>query len=404
MEKRTALTLLALVAMLSLPAVEASSNVTINLFYGYSCPHCEKAIEYLSGRVEENPRIKLETFEVYRNDTNRELAQKMCSEQGIEFRGVPTTFIGGEPFVGFSESIKSRMEEKIGEELGGQETGEKEEVKETLSVPVLGEVDLKAMSLPVLSAFLGFLDSFNPCCFFVLFFLLSMLVYAESRKRMLLIGGTFVFFSGLIYFLFMTAWLNFFLVTKEMEIITTVAGLVALVIGAINVKDFLFFKKGVSLTISEKQRSSLMGRMRELLKASSLSTMMAGTVVLAVTANLYELLCTAGLPMVFTKILVLNDLPKTSYYFYLALYNLVYILPLLTVVIIFTATLGKKKLSEKQGRYLKLLSGMMMLSLGSLLLFKPQLLDNPAAAIGLLLGSIAVTGLIILAKRWRKSK
>jgi len=101
------------------------------------------------------------------------------------------------------------------------------------------------MSLPVITLVIAGLDSFNPCAFFVLFSLLGLLIHAQSRKKMFLIGSVFVFFSGFIYFLFMAAWLNLFLVMGQVEIITKIAGSVAVVIAAINIKDFFIFKKGV---------------------------------------------------------------------------------------------------------------------------------------------------------------
>ena len=100
---------------------------------------------------------------------------------------------------------------------------------------------------------------------------------------------------------------------------------------------------------------------------SSFPLIMAGTVTLALAANTYELLCTAGFPMVYSRILTLNALSAESYYLYLLLYNLIYILPLLAIVILFTIKLGSRKLSEQEGMVLKLLSGVMMLMLGLLL-------------------------------------
>ncbi|MCK7494235.1 MAG: hypothetical protein MZW92_25745 [Comamonadaceae bacterium] len=106
--------------------------------------------------------------------------------------------------------------------------------------------------------------------------------------------------------------------------------------------------------------------------------------MLAVAANSYELLCTAGFPMVFARILTLNELPPVSYYLYLVLYNLVYVVPLSVIVGIFTVTLGRKKLTEWQGRVLKLLSGTMMLGLGAVLLINPSLLNNVLVSLALL--------------------
>ena len=125
---------------------------------------------------------------------------------------------------------------------------------------------------------------------------------------MLLIGGTFVFFSGLIYFIFMAAWLNVFLWIGELKLITLVAGLVAMVIALINIKDYFWFKQGVSLSIPERAKPGIYQRSRNLLKASSLPAMLAGTAVLAIAANSYELLCTSGFPMVYTRALTLHEL------------------------------------------------------------------------------------------------
>ena len=145
---------------------------------------------------------------------------------------------------------------------------------------------------------------------------------------MFLIGGVFVFFSGLIYFLFMAAWLNVFLVVGQIAAITITGGIVALLIGGINVKDFFLFKQGVSLVIPESAKPKLFERMRGLLKAPTLPAMIAGTVVLALSANAYELLCTAGFPMVYTRVLTLHRLTTFQYYQYLVLYNIVYVVPL----------------------------------------------------------------------------
>jgi uncharacterized membrane protein HdeD (DUF308 family) len=127
--------------------------------------------------------------------------------------------------------------------------------------------------------------------------------------------------------------------------------------------------------------------------------MLTGTVVLALAANAYELLCTAGFPLVFTRILTLADLSAPAYYAYLALYNLVYVLPLLVIVIIFVVTLGARKLKEGKGRMLKLLSGLMMLGLGLVLLLAPEAFSHPLTALTLIVAALAVTALVAWSAR-----
>jgi hypothetical protein len=208
---------------------------------------------------------------------------------------------------------------------------------------------------------------------------------------MAIVGGTFVLFSGALYFLFMAAWLNVFLIVGHLALVTTVAGLIAIAIGAVNVKDYVWFKRGVSLSIPERAKPGLFQRMRGLVATSNLPSILIGTMTLALAANAYELLCTAGFPMVFTRILTLNELSPATHYLYLALYNVVYILPLLAIVVVFVVTLGARKLSEDEGRILKLLSGLMMFGLGIVLLVAPDLLSQPMIAIVLMMAALIVT-------------
>jgi hypothetical protein len=193
----------------------------------------------------------------------------------------------------------------------------------------------------------------------------------------------------------MAAWLNIFLLAGQIAALTAAAGIVAILIAAINIKDFFMFKKGISLSIPESAKPKLFDRMRKLLKASSYPSVIMGTVVLAAAANTYELFCTAGFPMVYTRILTLSSLTKAQYYLYLVFYNIIYVIPLAVVVLFFAVTLGAKKLTEKEGQILKLVSGMMMLCLGGVLLFKPELLNNIIVTAGLLVVALISSGIII---------
>jgi len=276
-------------------------------------------------------------------------------------------------------------DEALGQGMRGDEVPE---------IPLLGRLDPAAVSLPVYTLVIAGLDAFNPCAFFVLLFLLSLLVHARSRVRMLFIGGVFVLFSGLIYFLFMAAWLNLFLWLGELRLVTLGAGVLALLVALVNVKDYFWFQRGPSLSIPDGAKPGLYQRMRGLLRADSLPALTLGTVALAIVANSYELLCTAGFPMIYTRILTLAGLSPLAHYLYLGLYNLIYVLPLLVIVLIFARTLGARKLSAAEGRVLKLVSGLMMLGLGTLLLIAPGALNNPLAALGLLGLALGLTWVI----------
>lgn len=376
-------------------------SLTIYLFWGDGCPHCTREKEFLKDVLARYPQVDLREFEVWKNKENAAYFKDFTRRMGIERPSVPLTIIGNSGHIGFSEEDGPRLEALIRKELKLPPLATQVVDENAITIPLLGTFRAEDFSLPVFTLVLGALDSFNPCALYVLLFLLSFLVHARSRTRMLLVGGTFVFFSGFIYFLFMAAWLNLFFLTGRVAMVTTVAGVIALIAGAINVKDFFAFKKGVTLSMSDETRGKLTARMRTLLRAPSLWSLLAGTAVLAILANAYELLCTAGFPMVFTRVLTLHELPPSTYYFYLVMYNVVYVIPLALVVAVFVYTLGSRKLTEYQGRTLKLLSGAMMLSLGGVLLLRPELLNNPLAAAGLLAGAVAVTALLSLLLRKR---
>jgi hypothetical protein len=248
---------------------------------------------------------------------------------------------------------------------------------------------------------LGAIDSVNPCSFFVLLFLLSLLLYTKSRKKMIFVGGIFIFFSGFIYFLLMAAILNFVEVVRNQFIISYLAGIIAIVFGLMNIKDFFFFKKGPSTSISDKQKSKLAKQMRNIIKITSVPSLFVSTVILAISANTVELLCSFYLPFIYTgTILPLYDLSIFEKYLYLIFYNVVYVIPLLIIVSIMVITLGRWKLSEYQGRVLKLFSGIMILSLGLILLIKYEILNDVFSIVYILI--ISLISSIIISTIWKK--
>lgn len=377
---------------------ETSGRVKVVLFWGEGCPYCQEEKDFMKEMASRYPEIELKEYEVWKSRTNAELFMEIAAGLGLKGATVPVTFIQNTVFVGFSEEHAVTMERAIKDRLKELRAGKQKAVAgddTSITLPFLGEFDHSGYSLPLLTVIIGGLDSFNPCALYVLMFLMSLVIHAKSRARMLLIGGTFVLFSGLIYFLFMSAWLNVFFFAGNMGMITIAAGCVALVVGAVNVKDFFAMGRGVSLAIPEGAKPRLHERMRRLMRTSSTASLLAGTVVLAAAANTYELICTAGFPMVYTRILTLHELSSADYYLYLMLYNVVYVMPLGAVVAVFIATLGSRKLSEREGRRLKLLSGLMMFYLGLALLVNPGLMNNIVAAVGLLVAAVLTSAAVI---------
>jgi len=375
----------------------------VNLYFFWSsrCPHCLEAKPFIEALPVRHEWIKLSSHEIFADSANRQLFVDMAAALGFAPTSVPTFMWCGTHVTGFGEpehstkalvtSLAECYRTEYGEWPSGFTPLRIPPSAGQIMLPGLGEMKIDGYSLPALAVILGGLDAFNPCAFFVLLFLLSLLVNTRSRARMLLIGGVFVLVSGLVYFAFMAAWLNLFRLLGGLTVITLIAGLLAMVLGSINIKDYFHSNDGVSLSLSTGRKARLFARMRALIGTGDLPTLLFGTLTLAVAANTYELLCTAGLPMVFTRILTMETLPTWQYYAYLGLYNLVYILPLAIIVLLFVFSMGRRKLTEQEGRFLKLLSGTMMLSLGVMLVFLPEKLSSPHAAVALILLALVVS-------------
>lgn len=95
-------------------------------------------------------------------------------------------------------------------------------------------------------------------------------------------------------------------------------------------------------------------------------------VVLAALVNVVELLCTAGLPAVYTSVLASFELSAAARYGDLLLYSVAYMLDDGVMVAIAVVTLSRRRLQEREGSWLKLASGALMLLLGLVMLLRPQ--------------------------------
>jgi hypothetical protein len=239
-------------------------------------------------------------------------------------------------------------------------------------LPLFGRLSAASLGMPLFTIAIGLVDGFNPCAMWVLAFLLSILVNLRDRGRILAVAGTFVVISGLAYYAFMAAWLNVFLLVGLIRPIQILLGTMAIVVGAIHIKDYFAFKRGVSLSIPESAKPTIYARVRSIVTAENLWGALVGAVTLAVLVNIVELLCTAGLPALYSEILTMQRLPPWKNYAYLGLYILAYMFDDTLMVLAVTLTLGKRRMQEREGRILKLISGVVILTLGVAMLFRPD--------------------------------
>lgn len=343
----------------------------LEVFVRSGCPHCEAAQSFLAGIREDHQGLRIVVYDIAENVFARNRLSRLGTERGLASLGVPAFLIGSELIIGF-QSADTTGKEILARLDRTPEHPATPAAIDSIQSRWLGELRVTDLGLPLFTITIGLLDGFNPCAMWVLLFLLSLLVNLQNRRKMALIAGTFVLVSGLVYFAFMAAWLNVFLLIGLSRAVQIGLGGIALLIGSVNVKDFFALHRGLSLSIPESAKPGLYARTRQILQAEHFAGALAGVVVLAGFVNLVELLCTAGFPALYTQILTLQEMSVWQYYGYLGLYNLAYIFDDSLMVIIAVITLSRTKLQERAGRWLKLTSGLVMVGLGAILLLQPK--------------------------------
>ncbi|MFH1786808.1 MAG: hypothetical protein ABH829_04125 [archaeon] len=356
------------------------------MFWAEGCPHCHKEQVFLDAMEAKYPELEVHRYELLESVPNQELFLQMGETCGFNPSSVPTLIIGEKHFVGYDsdETSSAEIEAEIAGciengcrdalEIAEPNGVESCEATDTVTLPFLGRVGIDAFSLPVFTVVIGLLDGFNPCAMWVLTFLIALLIGSGDRKKMMIIGGTFIFVSGLVYYMFIAAAFNVVSYLKYMPWLRAVVGLGAIAAGVINLKDFFWFGKGISLSIPLHLKKKIVHRMNELVKQSIAPAMMLGVMAVAVTVNFVELLCTAGLPVIYSTIISMHELPRIEYYLYFALYILMYMLDDLAIFAIAVYTMTKHQVTQKEGKWLKLVSGLMIAGLGFVLILKPELL------------------------------
>ena len=344
-----------------------SRDHVLEVFVRDGCPHCARAKEFLLKFGSERPWLQIIYYSVDHDQIALNGLTRYSQEAGIWPPGVPTFVMNGKVVAGFDNAENSgplliNLVEQAS--VSPQQAEIESKLFGTLSVARLG--------LPLFTLAIGLLDGFNPCAMWVLLFLLSLLVHQRNRQRMALIAGTFVLVSGGIYYAFMAAWLNIFQMVGITAALYWALGGVALIIGGINVKDFISWQRGFSLSIPDSAKPALYVRMRAVLAADRLWPTLTAVTILAIMVNFIELLCTAGFPAIYTAILTQHALNPAAYYAYLGLYILGYIADDTLMVAIAVLALSSQKLTESTGRWLKLLSGVVMLALGFIMILYPE--------------------------------
>lgn len=362
----------------------------ITLYTRPGCPRCAAAKAWLPDVAARHPGFSVAFVDLVTDAAGRARLAEIVKRHGVGGASIPVLHVCNAVVVGFDQpaTTGTRIEKllerwtaecpgAVGEEVEGV-PGDEELIVEPsgIDVPLLqwldGRLDPSRLGMPLFTIAVGLVDGFNPCAMWVLLLLLSILVNLNDRWKIVAIAGTFVLVSGAAYYAFMAAWLNVFEWIGYLRAVQVALGLVAVAIGTIHVKDFLAFKQGVSLSIPEAAKPGIYQRIRRIVNAENLMAAIAGAFVLAVLVNVVELLCTAGLPALYTNILSQQGYGPVGRYGYLLLYILAYMFDDALMVTGVVWSLSRFKLQETGGRWLKLISGAVVLLLGGVMLFKPE--------------------------------
>jgi thiol-disulfide isomerase/thioredoxin len=394
------------------------SQAVIYLFWGDGCPHCAEAKPFLENLADQHSQVILQQYEVWNDAQNQDLFARMADAHGIQAKYVPTIFIGDRYWQGYNAAVGQEIASAVETCLinGCVDAGEGvltgnavpsrpaslpiDSSSNVLDLPVIGRVDLATQSLAASTLLISFVDGFNPCSVWVLSMLLAITLHTGSRKKVLVIGLIFLTITAGVYALFIAGLFTVLTFVSFLGWIQVVVALVALFFSLVNIKDYFWYKQGVSFTIADNKKPGIFQRMRAVLdKGDSFWGLAGATAVMAAGVSLVEFSCTAGFPVLWTNLLAAQKVAPLVFILLLLLYLFIYQLDEMGIFLTAVFTLKSSRLEEKYGRILKLIGGMLMLTLAVVMIVNPALLSNLSSSMLIFMAAFGATLLVLLFHR-----
>lgn len=375
-----------------------TDNLTLYVFKGDGCPHCKAEMDYLDTIKDKYTNLEIKEYEVWYDDDNASLLTKVESYFNIKRSGVPTTIIGNTVIQGYqNESSTGKKIERainfyeendykdiVKEIKDGtatkntkkpdkfQEEETKLDKETSVKAPIVGNVNLKDVSLLTSAVILGLIDGFNPCAMWILLFLISALIGMKDRKRMWTLGLTFLITSGLVYMLIMLSWISIAVKITTVVWIRNIIAIIALIGAILNLKSFIKSKNSGCEIVDSKKRKNIFSKIKKFTSEKSFILAFFGIIGLAISVNLVELACSAGLPLIFTELLAINNVSGFIKFIYIGIYIIFFLIDDIIVFTISMYTMKATGISTKYGKYSHLIGGLIMLLIGLLLIIKPE--------------------------------
>jgi len=382
--------------------------VNVYIFHGTGCPHCAKELDFLQEvSTKYQQKINIYQYEIYYSKSNAQIFEKVAENIDVKIGGVPFVVIGDQPIIGYGtdqttgKEILNRIDfclknscydttykivnpqesdklaitnpKTIQAQINQENTTKTESLEKIISLPILGPVNTADISLPIITFIIAFMDGFNPCALWILIFLITMLINMKDRKKLYILGSVFIVTSALVYFVFLAAWFNFFQYVGYVYWIKVIIGLVALTTGFLHIKNALKNKGGCHAT-NEKQRESIIEKIKTITKENNFRIAITGMIILAISVNFVEVVCSAGLPAVYTNLLASANLTTPKYYAYLIFYVLIFMLDDLIIFFIAIKSFQATGITNKYSKFSSIFGGIIMIIIGTILILKPELL------------------------------
>ena len=381
----------------SVENVFAKEQVNLYFFHGDGCPHCAEEEKFLAKIEKKYSYVKIIRYEVWKNKSNALLMDRVGNRYDVATSSVPLTVISGTAISGYSESIGIKIERAIKYYKDNPKenvnyvsqikngTFDEDEIKDSFSeadkktdestkikLPLLGKINLKDFSLPTAATLIGLVDGFNPCAMWVLLFLISMLLGMKDRKRMWILGLTFLLSSALVYMAIMLSWFNIVVNVMASVIFRNIISVIAIVGAIINLRAFFKSNDSGCEVVDDKKRKKVISKIKDFTKEKSLFIALGGVIFLAISVNVIELACSAGLPLVFTQLLAINNVSSFESFIYTLIYIFFFLIDDIIIFLIAMSTTKIHAISTKYNKYSHLIGGILMLIIGILLLIKPE--------------------------------
>lgn len=398
MKKRRLLVLaIMFLVFFSFKNVSAKEQVKLYFFHGDGCPHCAEEEKLLKKIEKKYSYVKIIEYEVWKNKSNAMLMSRVGNRYGINTNSVPLTVISSTAISGYSDSIGVKIERALkyykdhpkdnkdyvskiksgtfeDDEIEDafENSDKKSDSSTTIDVSFFGKVNLKNFSLPTAATLIGLVDGFNPCAMWVLLFLISMLLGMKNKKRMWLLGITFLLTSAIVYMAIMLSWFNLVVNVMASIVFRNIIAVVAIVGAVINLRSYVKSNDSGCEVVDDKKRKKVIAKIKDFTKEKSLVLALLGVCALAISVNIIELACSAGLPLVFTQLLALNNVSGVESFFYTLIYIFFFLIDDIIIFAIAMSTTKIHAISTKYNKYSHLVGGLIMLIIGILLIIKPE--------------------------------